>query len=128
MLEIRKDLHAINPFFIWSDEDGYHTGVWYWKVGDRRDFYQSLADRTLRQDGRPVALFSERARFRTDPHDDGIHAGCYRPGQSDADWKSILTTRASTPRAIRTSRGTLTVAPLCTASGSECPLRRAAGR
>ncbi len=94
MLEIRKDLHAINPFFIWSDEDGYHTGVWYWKVGDRRDFYQSLADRTSGKTGDLVALFSERARFRTDPHDDGIHAGWYRPGQSDADWKSILTTRS----------------------------------
>jgi len=93
MLELRKQLHAINPFFIWPDESGYHTGVWYWTVTDRQKYYQSLSDKTSGKADDLVALVPERAMFRTDPYDEGIFAGWYQPGLKETGWTPIQTTR-----------------------------------
>jgi hypothetical protein len=93
MLQVRQELHEISPFFIWPDEKGYHTGVWYWGVEARRDHYQSLADRTSGKTGDLVALLPDRAMFRTDPHEDGTFAEWYRPDLNEAGWKPLLTTR-----------------------------------
>jgi hypothetical protein len=92
MLTVRKDLHAINPFYIWPDENGYHTGVWYWTVENRRQYYQQLADLTSGETGRLVALLPERARFRTDPNDEGLFAEWYTPAFPDKNWPKVLTT------------------------------------
>jgi hypothetical protein len=93
MLEIRKQLHAVNPFYIWDDENGYHTGIWYWGVTARRDYYQSLADRTSGKTGDLVALLPETALFRMDPQDEGVFAEWYEPGAAGADWTPVLTTK-----------------------------------
>lgn len=97
MLAIRRDLHAIDPFYIWDDEDGYHTGVWYWKVSDRQRYYEGLRDLTSGKNGDLVALFPKEAAFRTDPHDDGLFAEWYRTAtagkEADGGWERILTTR-----------------------------------
>jgi len=93
MLDIRKDLHAINPFYIWKDESGYHTGVWYWTITNRRDFYKALADKLSGKTGDLVAMLPEEAMFRTDPHDDGIFAEWYAPDPQEKGWRPILTTR-----------------------------------
>lgn len=94
MLALRKPLHEISPFFIWPDEQGYHTGVWYWTIADRRKYYQSLADKTAGKTGDLVALAPAQALFRTDPHDEGLFARWYRPEQDETDWRLIRTTRA----------------------------------
>ena len=94
MLALRKELHAISPFFIWPDEKGYHTGVWYWTITNRRDYYQALADKTTGKAGDLVAVAPEQAAFRTDPHDDGVFAAWYAPTLDEAGWKPILTTKA----------------------------------
>ncbi len=93
MLALRKPLHAINPFFIWPDEQGYHTGVWYWTISDRRKYYQSLVDKTTGKTGNLVALAPAQALFRTDPHDEGIFARWHQPEQDETDWRLIRTTR-----------------------------------
>ena len=93
MLDLRPQLHAINSFFILPDEEGYKSGVWYWKVSDRRDFYQSLADKTTGKTGDLVAVLPERAQFRTDPHDEGRFAGWFAPDWVDESWGSALTTK-----------------------------------
>lgn len=93
MLSLRKELHAVSPFFIWSDESGYHTGVWYWTITDRKKYYQSLADKMSGKTGDLVALLPEKAMFRTDPHDEGIFAEWYKPGLRETGWKPILTTK-----------------------------------
>jgi len=93
MLEYRRELHQIDPFLIWPDEKGYHTGIWYWGVEARRDFYQSLADRTSGKAGDLVALLPEQALFRTDPHDEGTFAAWYRPDLKEDGWVPIQTTR-----------------------------------
>jgi hypothetical protein len=93
MLRVRQELHEISPFFIWPDEKGYHTGIWYWGVEARRDYYRSLADRTSGKTGDLVALLPEQAMFRTDPHEDGTFAEWYRPDLNEAGWKPLLTTR-----------------------------------
>jgi len=93
MLRLREQLHEIDPFFIWPDEAGYHTGVWYWGVTARRDYYRSLADKMSGETGDLIALLPKEALFRTDPHEDGTFAGWYRPDLEEAGWAPILTTR-----------------------------------
>jgi hypothetical protein len=92
MMEARRQLHAIDPFFVWSDEKGYHTGIWYWGVQAREEYYRSLADRTSGKTGDLVALLPDSAQFRTDPHDDGVFAAWYRSGAASA-WGTVSTTR-----------------------------------
>lgn len=93
MLALRRELHAIDPFFIWPDEQGYHTGVWYWTITDRRKFYQSLSEKVSGKAGTLVAMFPQEADFRVDPHGDGLFAGWYEADRDLSGWKPILTTR-----------------------------------
>lgn len=93
MLRLREKLHQIDKFYIWPDEQGYHTGVWYWKIGQRRDFFDSLADKISGQDGGLVAMCPTQAQFRLDPHDEGRFAGWYKPQVDTDDWRQITTTR-----------------------------------
>lgn len=91
MLELRKDLNAINPFFIQPDESGYHTGVWYWTVTNRQQWYQSLADKTAGKTGDLVATLPDKVLFRADPHDEGVAAEWYKPTARETDWRSLST-------------------------------------
>jgi hypothetical protein len=93
MLALRKPLHDISPFFIWPDEQGYHTGVWYWRISDRRAYYQSLIDKTTGKTGSLIAIAPGQAPFRTDPHDQGIFARWHQPEQDETGWRLIHTTR-----------------------------------
>lgn len=93
MLELRGQLHAIDKFYIWPDEKGYHTGIWYWGAEARQKYYQSLADLTSGKTGTLVALCPEQALFRTDPKEEGLFAGWYAPAAGDAGWKPVLTTK-----------------------------------
>jgi len=92
MLQVKKDLSAINPFYCWHNEVGYESGAGYFNIGDRKAFYQSLADRISGKSGNLVAMLPEMARFSTDPHDDGMYTGWYKADLDDAKWKSIRTT------------------------------------
>jgi hypothetical protein len=91
MLDIRVALHEISPFYIWKDEEGYHTGVWYWRVTDRRDFYKELADNCSGVTGDLVAMLPRQAMFRTDSHDTGLYEGWYKPDWSEEGWHLIST-------------------------------------
>jgi len=93
MLALRGQLHGINPFFIWPDEKGYHTGVWYWTITDRKKYYQSLVDKTSGTTGTLLVMAPRHTPFRTDPHDEGIYAGWQKPGPEGPEWKPIDTTR-----------------------------------
>ncbi|MBC8869133.1 MAG: DUF4838 domain-containing protein [Planctomycetes bacterium] len=93
MLSLRGKLHAINPFFIWPDEKGYHTGVWYWTITDRKNYYQSLVDKTTGKSGTLVAMAPRGAAFRTDPHEEGIFAGWQQPELDEVGWRQLDTTR-----------------------------------
>ena len=93
MLALRGQLHAVNPFFIWPDEKGYHTGVWYWTISDRKKFFQSLVDKTTGKTGTLVAFAPRQAVFRTDPHEEGIFAGWQQPKLDEAGWTLVDTTR-----------------------------------
>jgi hypothetical protein len=93
MLVLRGQLHAVNPFFIWPDEKGYHTGVWYWTITDRKKYYHSLLDKTTGKAGTLLAIAPRQAMFRTDPHEEGIFAGWQRPGLDETGWALVDTTR-----------------------------------
>ncbi len=93
MLAIRKQLYAINPFYMWKEEAGWVSGVWYWTISDRRDFYKSLADKISGNSGELVAMLPQQAQFCIDPHDDGVFARWYDPGTKKRDWRRILTSR-----------------------------------
>lgn len=93
MLAVRKELHQIDPFYIWDDENGYHTGIWYWGAEARQKFYQEQADRLSGKTGTLVAMLPVQADFRTDPRDEGVYAEWYAPKLPPIGWRSLLTTR-----------------------------------
>jgi hypothetical protein len=93
MLALRPELHAINPFFIWPDENGYHTGVWYWKIADRVAWYTLQAERQDGKTGDLLAACPDTAEFRLDPHDEGLHAGWYTPQAAWPESPTVLTSR-----------------------------------
>ncbi len=105
MLAIRPELHKISPFFIWPDEDGYHTGVWYWKVIDRRNFYEKLANNINGTIGDLVAFCPLTARFSLDPHDVGVYAGWADPDHPSNDWQTVVTNRPFYTQTPRTPDG-----------------------
>jgi hypothetical protein len=89
MLQLRKQMNALNPFLAPEGAMPYE----YWGVTQRSAFYQSLADLTDGKKGSMVAILPETAAFKTDPRDDGVVGGWFSPDYSQAGWKPILTTR-----------------------------------
>lgn len=93
MLDARKQLNAICPFFIQPDESGYHTGVWYWTVTDRQKFYLSQMDKTTGKTGDLIAVAQDPAMLRLDPHDEGVATEWFDQKTEGSDWKPVTTTR-----------------------------------
>jgi hypothetical protein len=105
MLALRPELHGISPFFIWPDEDGYHTGVWYWKIADRVKWYTNHAERLGGKTGDPLALCPTAADFALDPHDEGLHAGWYAPGTTWPGQRLLSTERPFYKQGCEDERG-----------------------
>jgi hypothetical protein len=93
MMDRRRELHAISPYLVWSDEKRYHSGIWYWGVLDRQLYYQSLAERVSGKTGDLVALLPETARLRLDPRDEGVAGQWYAPALGESDWEPVSSTR-----------------------------------
>lgn len=93
MMDLRGKLHQISHFFVWPDENGYHTGVWYWKVTDRMKWYQEQADKLNGTTGTQVALCPTEAQFRLDPHDEGFYESWYDKPAEKGKWTTIRTDR-----------------------------------
>jgi hypothetical protein len=92
MLAQRKALHAISPMLFQPDDAASTSGFYYWGVVARRKYYQGLADRTTGKTGEKVAVLPEKARFRTDPRDEGRFAGWENPDFDDREWGEVRTT------------------------------------
>lgn len=92
MMARRKDLHAISPFYCLENEKRYESGVYYWGVLERIDYYKKLADMTGGKAGQLVALLPERAKFQLDLHDEGRFADWYAATFNDSAWREIKTT------------------------------------
>src|SRR5262249_3513036 len=92
MLERRRRLHDISPFYFMPDDKTAASGFYYWGLNARRDYYQKLADRTTGKTGHLVAVLPEEAAVRTGPRDEGRFAGWSEPGFADAVWAKIRTT------------------------------------
>jgi len=92
MMDVRKQLSAIDPFYLLDHEKRYHSGVYYWGVVERIDYYQKLADKLSGKTGLLVALLPEQAKFSLDPHDDGRFNEWFSPKFDDSAWRSIKTT------------------------------------
>jgi hypothetical protein len=105
MQTIRKQLHAVNPFFFWYDENGYHSNSGYWSVGQRTDFYRKYAELTNGQKGDLLAVLPEKVAFRTDPFNEGTFAGWYEPGWSTRGWDTVSTTRPFYDQGYRNAQG-----------------------
>jgi len=111
MLNLRQELHDISPFFIQPHEVGpnnapaYETGVWYWRITDRRKFYQQQLDRTTGKSGDLIAIASDKALFKLDPWDEGIAAEWFAPDMSETGWKQVTTTRPFYCQGFQDERG-----------------------
>ena len=85
MMECRRQLFAINPFFVLDNEKPYDAGIWYWGVQDRARYFRKLADLTGGQTGELIALLPEEAAFRLDPNDEGRFARWQEPAKDTKD-------------------------------------------
>ncbi len=105
MMALRGELHAIDPFYIWYDEERYHSGVWYWGIEDRGKYFQSLADMTSGAAGDLVAMLPAKAQFRTDPHDEGTTDEWHAQKLNTRDWQTVLTTEPFYTQGHQDQRG-----------------------
>lgn len=93
MVDVRKDATALSRCYFDPDpKTGESIGFYYWGSVSRRDYYQKMADLTTGKTGKLLAVFPEKAKFKTDPRDDGRYAGWYAPEFADKDWETVLTT------------------------------------
>jgi hypothetical protein len=98
MLALRQQLYDINPFWTLPKERGfsekapYASGVWYWTIQNRADYYRTLSDMTSGKTGDMVALLPQMAEFKLDPRDDGRFARWYDPSRDNSKWATISTT------------------------------------
>lgn len=93
MVDVRKNATALSRFYFDPDpKTGESMGYYYWGSVARRDYYQKLADLTTGKSGQMAAVLPEKAKFHTDPRDDGRYFAWYAPEFDDAGWESILTT------------------------------------
>lgn len=93
MVDVRKDATALSRFYFDPNPStGETDGFYYWGSVQRRDYYKTLADLTTGKMGKMIAVLPEKARFKTDPRDDGRYSGWYESEFKDGDWETILTT------------------------------------
>lgn len=98
MLALRQQLYDLSSFWVLPKERGfnaespYASGVWYWNVQDRLDYYQKLAGMTNGTTGNLVMMLPEQAQFALDPRDDGRFARWYNENADNPKWGTISTT------------------------------------
>jgi hypothetical protein len=98
MLALRQQLYDINSFWTLPKERGfsanapYASGVWYWNVQDRINYYNKLAGMTNGTTGDLVMLLPQQAQFALDPRDDGRFARWYNDNADNPKWTTISTT------------------------------------
>jgi hypothetical protein len=93
MMARRKELFAINPFFILDNEKRYDAGIWYWGILERAAYFRELADLTGGKTGDLVTLLPEKTAFRIDPNDEGRFARWQDPTWDASGWQQIRTTQ-----------------------------------
>jgi hypothetical protein len=93
MLDLRKKLSDISIGYFDFDPATQKTmGLYYWDVQDRLTYYQKMADLTTGKTGSMVAVLPEKARFATDPRDEGRFFDWYQPDFKDSFWNTLSTT------------------------------------
>ena len=111
MLELQRQLAAIDPFLMPAQEKlanggvDYNSGVFYWTLGDRQKYYQQLADNQSGKTGTLVALLPNHASFSTDPTDTGRFAGWYRGDWDTRGWNSISSVKPFYAQGYRNAEG-----------------------
>ncbi len=98
MLEIRKELSQINEFLYYQP---YPVCDMVWK---RRGMLSELR-KMSGPVGDLLAVLPEEARFRTDPHDDGIFERWMEPAFDDSDWRTMRTTAGWQSQGLRDKQG-----------------------
>jgi hypothetical protein len=95
MLEQRKQLAALSPFFCTPDDAGnkLESGFYYWGLVARKEYYQKLANRISGKTGTLVAVLPETVPFNIDPRDEGRFSDWKAPNFDDKDWPKIRTTK-----------------------------------
>jgi hypothetical protein len=93
MLDVRKELTGLSRFY-WDQDPatGESPAFYYWGAAARRDYYKSLVEMTAGTNGQMVVVLPEKARFKTDPRDDGRYAAWYDSEFKDDDWETVLAT------------------------------------
>ena len=98
MIALKARMHEFSDFFGWRAHPVYDI-PW-----EKRQL-QPLLAKTAGEDGALLAVLPEEARFRVDPHDDGLYARWQDADHDDADWGTILTTRGWQSQGYRDERG-----------------------
>jgi hypothetical protein len=78
---------------VLDHERPFESGIWYWGVNARRDYYRQLDQLQNGAAGDLVALLPETAQFMLDQRDEGRFAGWFESDWDVRSWRSVLTTR-----------------------------------
>ncbi len=98
MIALRDKLNGLNAFM------GKHPYPVY-NIAWEKKRLESLADKINGKEGELVALLPERARFRTDPFDDGRYERWQDPGAGISDWKELSVTASWDTQGLHDAQG-----------------------
>ena len=98
MLAIREDMSQITDFM------GFRPYAVYDMPWRRRHMLSELR-KTAGPEGDLLVVLPEEARFRTDPHDDGIFARWMAPEFKDAGWRTMRTDAGWQSQGLRDKKG-----------------------
>lgn len=112
MMGLRRQMMQVNPFFALDHEKGNRSGIWYWGIIARAEYYRKLADLTNGKTGHLVALLSQQAHFMTDPDDEGRLSGWTEPSWDTRGWRPVLTTKPFYAQGYMSKEGYPYVGPI----------------
>jgi len=98
---LKGEMQKITPFF------GYRPYPVYDPAWEKKRMERLLAKTKGPDRWLLLAILPEKARFRTDPHDDGIFERWQEPKYDDSKWDTLVTTRGwqSQGHGLRDDRG-----------------------
>jgi hypothetical protein len=105
MLEQRRRLHALSPFYCQPEDSKPESGFYYWGLVARKKYYQQLADRVSGKTGELVLVLPEKTAFRMDLRDEGRFAEWYAADFADQGWGKLRTTEPFYAQGYRDRQG-----------------------
>jgi hypothetical protein len=106
MFRHRDALYKMSPFLYFPEgEGGYASGVWYWNLTARKDYYLELADMLNGKTGDLLAMAPRQVKFSLDPADIGQYERWYAADYDRRPWRTLDCTQSYYMQGYLSERG-----------------------